>query len=361
MRIIDRYLLTTVLAPLIYCLMAFALVYVVFDLFDNLTDFMEGKTPFPLIMKYYLILLPSVLVRIVPVAVLLAVIYALYQLSKNSELIAMRACGFSLVRLMLPFLALGLFVSVTVLVVNETQGPSAAYWCHKFVREQKTASDSIHYATIAFKKEKQGRVWFIDRFDTRNFSLRHVEVTQLSPDGRHEMSKTRADGGSWIEGQWIFTNVTIQVYEEDGSPQGAPEYAAQRVMLDYNERPDDFLNEVKDPEFLSSAELDRFIRVHKNLEPAAVARYRTDYYARLAMPWASFIVVLMGVPVGAHSGRRGVMPAVAGSLAMVLLYYALMMSGIAAAKAMMIPPWLGGWLPILVFSVTGLFTLRSIR
>lgn len=361
MKIIDRYLLSTVLAPLVYCVFAFALVYVVFDLFDNLTDFMEGGTPFPLIMKYYLILLPSVLVRIVPIAVLLAVVYALYQLSKNSELIAMKACGFSMPRLMLPFLGLGLAVSLTVLLVNERYGPSAAYWCYKFVREQKSSSDAIHYATIAFKKEKQARVWFIDKFDTRDFSLSRVEVTQLTPDGLRELTKTRADGGGWYDGQWIFTNVTVQAYDEDGSLRGAPKYEAQSVMLDYNERPEDFLNEVKDPEYLSSAELDRFIRVHRNLEPKAVARYRTDLHGRLAMPWASLIVVLMGVPVGAQGGRRGVLPAVAGALGMVISYYAFMMMGMAAAKAMVIPPWLGGWLPIFLFSVSGLVTLRTIR
>jgi lipopolysaccharide export system permease protein len=312
-------------------------------------------------MKYYLILLPSVLVRIVPIAVLLAVIYALYQLSKNSELIAMKACGFSLPRLMLPFLWLGLAISLSVLGVNEYYGPSAAYWCHKFVREQKSSSDAIHYATIAFKKEKQARFWFIDRFDTRDFSLDRVEVIQMSPDGQHELSKTRADGGGWFDGQWIFTNVTTQAYDEDGNLRGAPEYAAQRVMLDYNERPEDFVNEVKDPEFLSSADLDRFIRVHRNLEPKSVARLQTDLHARLAMPWASLIVVLMGVPVGAHGGRRGVLPAVAAALGMIVSYYAIMMFGMAASKAMVIPPWLGGWLPIMLFTVTGLATLRAIR
>ena len=75
MKIIDRYLLRTFLVPFFYCLTAFMMIYVIFDLFDNLNDFVEGKTPLLLVVKYYLILFPSVMIRIVPISLLLAVLY----------------------------------------------------------------------------------------------------------------------------------------------------------------------------------------------------------------------------------------------------------------------------------------------
>ena len=77
MKLIDKYLLRTLLAPLAYCLLAFVMIFIIYDLFDNLPDFIEGHTPLPLVGKYYLILLPSVTERIVPVSLLLAVLYAL--------------------------------------------------------------------------------------------------------------------------------------------------------------------------------------------------------------------------------------------------------------------------------------------
>ena len=361
MKLIDQYLLRTFLVPLFYCLLAFVMVYVVFDLFNNIADFIEAHIPFALIAKYYVILLPSVLYRIVPVAVLLAVIYSLYQLSKNNELTALRACGISLNRLMVPFILTGFVISGIVLAVNETVGPRSAYWCHQFVREQKFDPSLVHFAQIAFKKENNNRYWYINRFDTRSFDLSGVEVIQMRPDSSNELSKTRADGGQWLDKSWIFTNVTIQAYDDEGAPHGAPEFFAIREMTEYGEKPVDFLNEVKEPEFLSSAELLRYIRVHRNLEPRAISATRTEFHNRIAFPWASLIVVLMGIPVGTHTGRKGVMPAVASSLFMLFGYYALMMFGLYLGKNMLAAPWIGGWLPIMAGSAVGIALVSRIR
>lgn len=354
-------MLRSFLTPLTYCLMAFALVYVVFDLFDNLGDFLAGGTSLWLIARYYVILLPSVLVRFVPIAVLLAVMYALYQLSKNNELIAFRASGVSLGRVMVPYIVTGFVVSVTVLIVNETIGPTSAYWCHKFVREQKKGTPDIHISQISFKREKSNRFWFINRFDSRDFSMQGVFVSQMRDDGLTEASALRAEGGQWLDGHWFFTNITIQAFDEDGAPRGAPEFIPAREMSDYSERPVDFLNVVKKPEFLSTAELKRYLRVHRNLEPQSVASTLTDMHSRLAFPWASLIVVLLGVPLGTHSGRKGVMPAIAFCLAMLAGYYGLMMFGIFLGKNMLAPPAVGGWLPIAVFLIVGIVLMVRTR
>lgn len=364
MKLIDRYLLRTLLVPLAYCLLAFSMVYVIFDLFDNLSDFVEAKTPLGLVTKYYIVLLPSVLYRIVPVAVMLAVIYALYQLSKNNELTAMRACGISLGRLMIPFMATGCVISMFVLAVNETFGPKAAYWCHKFVDEQRHADNplSAHvFESIAFKKERQNRVWYINTFDSRDYSMSGIEISQFRPRGTNAATQIRAEGGRWLDESWVFTNVTIQAYDPDGSPRDAPEFLPVRSMTEFSERPEDFMNEIKDPEFLSSRELVRYLRFHTSFEPQSVARFRSDMHNRLAFPWASLIVVLLGVPVGTHTGRKGVMPAIASSLGMLGGYYALMMFGLFLAKNMIIAPWIGGWLPIIVFLFIGLALLARLR
>lgn len=366
MKLIDQYLLRSFLVPLAYCLLAFSMVYVIADLFDNLGDFIDARTPFVLVVKYYLILLPAVLYRIVPIAVMLAVIYALYNLSKNNELIAMRACGLGLSRLMVPFLAVGFCISLGVLAVNETIGPSTAYWCHKFVREQRKTDDPVSahvFRDVAFRrdKEKSQRDWYINKFDTRDFSMAGISITQMRPGGTNVLSKTRADGGLWVDGRWFFTNVTIQAFDEDGSPHGAPDFFAAREMSSYAEKPSDFLNEVRDPDYLSSRELLHYIRIHRNLDDLGIARYRTEVHNRLAFPWASLIVVLLGIPVGTMTGRKGVMPAVAASLGMLASYYALMMFGIFLGKNMTIAPWLAGWLPILAFLLIGAVLIRRLR
>lgn len=361
MKLIDRYLLRTFLVPLGYCLAAFTLVYVIFDLFDNLSDFIDGKTPVAEVLTYYLVLFPTVLVYIVPISLLLAVLSSLSGLTKNNELTAMRASGVSLIRLMVPFVVVGLLASLVVLAVNETIGPNASYWCKKFVSEQtKIDPDMVHTAELAFRKDAANRIWYIQRFDTRDFSMKRIEVTQRREDGTEEY-KLQAAEGRWMDGYWVFTDLNMQYYDQEGNPKGPPRFFQTREMLDYSEKPVDFLSEIKPPEFMSSAELLRYIRVNDNMQPEALVRRLVDLHFRLAQPWTCLIVTLLGIPFGNQTGRKGAMMGFVLSIGLFFAYYALINFGLFLGKDGILPPWIAGWLPNLIFLPTGCYLIYRIR
>jgi lipopolysaccharide export system permease protein len=267
MKIIDRYLLRTFLVPFFYCLTAFMMMYVIFDLFDNLNDFVDGKTPLMLVVKYYLILFPSVMIRIVPISLLLAVLYSLSSLTKNNELTAMRASGVSIIRLMIPFLSVGLFFTLVVGVVHETIGPRAAYWCYNFVREQKKSDPAAVYVKqdLAIKNQVTRRIWLVGEFDIRDYRMKQIEVIQQRED-TSDAKKIRAKDAQWLDGRWWFRDLVEQVYDQDGNPMGPPRFALTEEMEELTEEPSLFLNEFKDPEFLSSLELMDYLKTHQHRE-----------------------------------------------------------------------------------------------
>ena len=89
MKIVTRYLLGHLRRPWLYIMAGFAIVAVLVDLFGNFVEFMEAETPLARVLLYYAILLPTYLPYLLPVSLLLALLYALWQLGKNSELTAM--------------------------------------------------------------------------------------------------------------------------------------------------------------------------------------------------------------------------------------------------------------------------------
>lgn len=362
MKIIDRYLLRTFLVPFFYCLTAFMMIYVIFDLFDNLNDFVEGKTPLLLVVKYYLILLPSVLIRIVPISLLLAVLYSLSSLTKNNELTAMRASGISIIRLMVPFLSVGLAFTIIVGFVHETVGPGAAYWCYNFVREQKKNDPAAVYIKqdLAIKHQGTRRIWLVGEFDIRDSRMRQIEVIQQREDTSDAM-KIRAKEAQWLDGRWWFKDLVEQTYDLDGNPMGPPRFALTEEMVDLTEQPSLFLNEFKDPEFLSSLELVDYLKTHQHREPAALARIEADLHSRLAMPWTCFIVTLLGIPFGSQTGRKGAFLGVALSIGLFFSYYVLVNVGLGVAKKMVVPAVVGGWLPNIIFLIIGLIMVYRMR
>lgn len=362
MKIIDRYLLRTFLVPFFYCLTAFMMMYVIFDLFDNLNDFVEGQTPLLLVVKYYLILLPSVLIRIVPISLLLAVLYSLSTLTKNNELTAMRASGISILRLMVPFLSVGLLCTVIVGVVHETVSPRAAYWCFNFVREQKRNDPAAVYIKhdLAIKNQVTRRIWLIGEFDIRDYRMKQIEVIQQRED-TSDAAKIRAKDAQWLDGRWWFRDVVEQTYDQEGNPMGPPRFALTEEMEQLTEQPSLFLNEFKDPEFLSSLELVDYLKTHKHREASALARIEADLHSRLSMPWTCFIVTLLGIPFGSQTGRKGAFLGVALSIGLFFGFYVLVNVGLGLAKSMIVPAVVGGWLPNLIFLCIGLVMVYRMR
>ena len=108
MRLLDRYLLRELIVPLGFCLWGFLLLWISSDLFAKLGEFrMKGMAPGD-IAEYYLVVLPEFLVLVLPIALLLAMLYALTNHARHQEITAIRAAGVSLWRLSLPYFGVGL-------------------------------------------------------------------------------------------------------------------------------------------------------------------------------------------------------------------------------------------------------------
>lgn len=362
MKLIDKYILFNIFVPLAYCLMAFLMLFIIFDLFSNLSDFIDAGTPLPQVIRFYVLLIPSVVIFIVPISLLLAILYGLSQLTRNNELTAMRASGVSLYRLVFPIVCVGFATSILVSLINETLAPWSAYWTDQFVRAEKHDGEiSFHISqNLPYRDPINQRVWMIGEFDRQTYDMRRIEVIQQREDGTDE-SRTLARSGRWLDGQWWFTEVTFQQFDESGYPLGPPTTTSQRIMTEYTETPTDFINVTKDPEFLSSRELLAFIHAHQHVSRDTLARHEVDLHYRLAMPWTCLIVTLLGLPIGAHTGRKGAFRGIALALGMFFGFYVLMNFGMALGKKQTLAPWLSVWLPNILFLIIGVFSVRKMR
>ncbi len=372
MKILDKYLLRSLLAPLAYCMAAFVLIFLIFDLFNNLEDFIVARTAAFRIVLYYASLVPSVLVYTVPISLILAALYSLSSLTKNNELTAMRASGISMYRMMLPYVSVGLLASLIVAAVNETIAPRSAYWTALFLQAERSANPhTAHVArNLAFRNSVQRREWIIESFNTRTFEMENIRVVQQRTNGTDAV-KYWARQGKWLDNRWWFTHVVRQDFDDRGYPKGGPANMAaahkERAleMTGFEETPQDFVSERKDaresPEQFSTVEILQYMQRHREFAPDTLARLRTDLHARIAMPWTCLVVILIGIPFGAQTGRKGAFIGVATALGMFFLYYALMSVALAMGKGQHIEPWLAAWLPNLVFLVVGIILLVRLR
>jgi lipopolysaccharide export system permease protein len=361
MKLIDRYILATVLVPLFYCLMAFLMLFIIFDLFNNLSDFIEAGTPLPLILKFYVFLLPSTVMFIAPISILLAVLYGLSQLTRSNELTAMRASGVSLYRLMVPILCIGVMASLIVAFINEGLAPRSAFWTWQFLESQKRGGsvDTEPVQELVYKNSTANRDWQIESFDTGSLLMRNITIFQERPD-RSGGTEIVAATGNWQDGAWWFYDVVIQERDAKGYPVAAPQSRREMQMSDFTETPRDIINDTRNAMFLTSSEL-RGVISSRKAGGRETRTYEVDLHYRMAMPWTCLIVTLMGLPIGAHTGRKGAFQGIASAIGLFFLFYVLINIGMTIGKKGAMTPWMAVWLPNFIFLALGIFLIRRMR
>jgi lipopolysaccharide export LptBFGC system permease protein LptF len=106
-------------------LAGFVMLMLVFTFFDLLKDILQQRHWLSTIGEYLINLTPSMLYQITPLAVLIAVLVTFGVLNRNSEIIAMKATGISLYRLVIPIVSIAAILSVSLFIFDQYYLPQA--------------------------------------------------------------------------------------------------------------------------------------------------------------------------------------------------------------------------------------------
>ena len=160
MRLLDRYLLRELLIPLGYCLCGFLLFWISSDMFVTLGDFQKKELLARDIAEYYVVMLPEFLVLVLPIALLLALLYALTNHARHQEITAIRAAGVSL-----PYLGVGLLASLALFATNEFWAPNSDDQAKGILKRHLApdphAAGRDEYRNLCFNNTRDGRQWVI--------------------------------------------------------------------------------------------------------------------------------------------------------------------------------------------------------
>src|SRR3989344_8857192 len=108
MKILDKYLAKGFLTYLGLSLVSFSALYLLVDVIQRSIKFGMTLT----LVQYSLLQIPFIVSQMVPIACLIGSLFILNTLAKNSELIAMHACGIGLYRISTTLLVLSLLVGI---------------------------------------------------------------------------------------------------------------------------------------------------------------------------------------------------------------------------------------------------------
>jgi len=359
MQLLDRYLLTRVLQPFLYCLVGFVSIWLVFDLSENAPAFIENKAPLSLLVEFYLLRAPEIILMSLPIGFLLSLLYALTQMSRRNEIISMLCAGRSVIRLLAPLLLFGLLLTGIATALNYSLAPHAGAVKKEILTDLRKKGDANRKAIRGhlYRNREDRRFWFISRLNPSIERFSWVQIIQEDADGdlkrNYYAELASYDHAAKV---WNLSNGKYVDFNKQGDVTHQERFQTLQLR-DFSETPWRISSSVLDPNFLSVPELRDYLKYNDHFTPARLAPYRTQLDYRWALPWGCFIAVLIAGPLGIIYSRRGVM----GSITMAIGLFFLLILGsslfLALGKGYRIDASLAAWGPVVFFGGIGILMI----
>ena len=325
-RILDEYVVREFLNMFVLVLLAFVLLTQVFNVFDLLSDILRNHIAWITVGEYLINLTPSMLSRIVPLAVLIAVLVTFGVLNRNSEIIAMKATGISLYRLVVPIVAISAILALSLFLFDEFYLPQAnqRQEALRSIIKGRPPQTFLHPEhNWIFGEPRAGepaRIFYYQFFDRDRNEFANLSIFEFDPSTFALSRRIFASRVFWDQatGSWRFQNG----WQRDIVGTNVTEYHEfkQTAYAEIHEDPSYFQKESLQSQEMNFSQLDRYIG---DLTQSGfdTMKLRVELWRKLAYPPIVVVMAVLAIPFALSMGRRGSLEGVALAIAVALAYF----------------------------------------
>ncbi|MBN1198430.1 MAG: LptF/LptG family permease [Bacteroidales bacterium] len=347
MRTIDLYIIKKFLGTFFFTLLLLIFIVIVFDISEKIDDFLKNDAPLgEIIFDYYLNFIPYFINLFSYLLTFIAVIFFTSRMASRSEIIAILSSGISFWRMLVPFIISALILgTLSFLLANfiiPHTNQTMFVFENKYIRDQPKYSDmNVH------KQISPGTFIYMENFNLRNqvgwkFTLEEYEGQTL----KFKLSGNKITFDTLTE-RWTIDSYYIREIN------GLEESITKGVKLDtlLPIKPSDFIEDVEEIKVLGYVKLNEVIDKKLLRGDPDVIHYQVKRYERIAHPFATIILTLIGVAVSSRKVRGGIGYHLGFGLALTFIYILFMQIAAVFGIFGSIPPILAVWLPNIFFAV----------
>jgi len=356
MRLLDRYVIRNFLQVYFYCIAGFISIWLIFDVSDNISSFIDNHIGLALVARYYGTQIPQVFIILLPVSLLLSLLFALGRMSRANEIVSMLTAGVSLPRVLLPLIGMGLLTVAATMALNYSLAPHAELARKTFISEAQSRPGRTIQGQI-FRNRTDLRTWFVQNFLQRSSTFNNVQVLQQDTNDNIVTNYVAASAVYRPETKtWELENARVVHYDQSGNIVDEQFFPSLKIEH-WSETPFRLGSANERAEFLSLPELHEYLHFNADFPATLLAPFRTHLQYRLALPWTCFVVVCIAAPLGIGYSRRGVLSSVAAAVFLVFSMNFLVHLFLALGEGYRVPAWIAAWTPNILFMAIGLYLL----
>ncbi|HTG01673.1 MAG TPA: LPS export ABC transporter permease LptG [Nitrospirota bacterium] len=348
MTLISKHILREFLGLVAGVLCGILVVYLCVEFLQKADKLIKFHASIGQVGRYFLFSIPGMITMSLPMATLIAALLSLGNLSKHNEIIAMRAGGVSLLRIVAPLIAGGIAVSLFGFVNNEFIMPDFSYRANyvRHVEIEKTQQRVMFQQQKLWLRGPNNSIANIELVSPSRTEMVGLNIFMLNPDFTFK-ERIIAERLVWEDNAWRLRNSRTYTRENDV----VTERRSDGEIFNIVNAPNDLGMIVKDSEEMSFSELWDYVKRLKSSGYNAV-QYEVDLHTKIAFPVSSLLMVLISVPFSIHKVRGGgAGKGFAIAVAIAFFYWLLMSVGESLGRSGAIPPSLAAWFANIFFGV----------
>lgn len=369
-RLLDLYVSREYIRVFLLGVVGLLGIFYISTFIDLVDKLFRGEATSALLLRYFYFRTPQFVYYVIPMGVLVSTLVTIGVMTKNSELLVMRACGISLYRAAAPLLFFAALASGVLFVMQEqvlAKANREADRLERIIRRWPPATNALnrrwvigrgneiyHYDLFEPAANRFVNLW-IYRLDDTNWGLR--TVIRAADASATAVSAVGPSAG-WLGRRGWTRQITL-----------TGKTGAQRTRVKYLPFEEQRL-EIEPPSYFKSdeplAELMTFNQLREyivtlrasgaNVVPQMVALQR-----KIAFPFVTIVMTVLAVPFAVTTGRRGAMYGVGIGIVLAISYWiAMSVSGALGAGGVMTPV-LAAWAPNIVFGSVAAYMILVVR
>lgn len=351
-RTIDFYITKKFLGTFFYAIGLILAIAIVFDISENLDEFISKEIPVhDIVFDYYLNFIPYFANLFSPLFTFIAVIYFTSKMAYNTEIIAILSSGVSYGRLMRPYLVSAFILALFSFTLGNYIIPPANKvlnnFKHKYIQNNRFVSENNIHRQI-----EPGLYIYMQRFNANNIGYR---FTMERFEGAKLVEKLTADNIRWNEetGKWVINNYwKRKIYDDHEEFE-----KGYRLDTTLNMSPNDYKVIQGEMETFTTPALKKEIALMQ-MRGVNTVEWEIEKHKRVSGPFSAFILTLIGAALASRKIKGGLGLHLGIGLGLSFSYILFMQISTVFAISGSAPPILSVWIPNIAYSIIAFFVYR---
>ncbi|MBW2167150.1 MAG: LPS export ABC transporter permease LptF [Deltaproteobacteria bacterium] len=355
--IIYKYIFKEMIPPFVINLLFFNFIFLLTEILDITNMIVNYRISLFDVMLLLIYSMPHFLEFVIPMSVMTTVLLTFFRLSSDNEIVALKAGGISIYKLLPPVLLFCLIGCMLTGFMTIYGLPWGRLSFKKLTYEVASSNVNVGMKERTFNDNFEGVMLYMNKIDLKNKAL--IDIFIEDQRTKNIISTIVAPRGEIYSepDKLLFHlrlhNGTINQVDIENKTVHSITFDTYDINLDLKKSVTTKKGR-KDEKEMSIAELNKYLKDTVNKDAKYYAAL-IEFHRKFSIPFACFALGLLGVPLGVQSKSAKRAFGLGFGLIFFLLYYLMLSAGWVFGETGVYPPLIGMWMPNIVIGGIGLY------